>query len=163
MATDQRPSSRKRYVPIPPDPEAASWNGPVVSRGWLCARDPWRHPIAVVSLFLQWLRLKRQLDKAPGLLLFEYRFRFDCLLFGMHICWRSKEDERVFYKTSSHQTIADWAMRARLLPAVKLEHLALDSTSRIIRLGGFYACEQEGDLPPGDFLFPSIGANPVCS
>ena len=161
MAPDQPPPSRKRYVPIQPDLEAASWKGPVVSRGWLRARHPWRHPVAVASLLLQWLRLKRELDRAPGLLLFEYRFRFNILLFGMHVCWRRKEDEGAFYQASSHKTIADWAMHSRLLPAVKLEHLALDSTNRIIRLGGFYACESETDLPAGDFLFPPAETAPL--
>lgn len=144
----------KRYVPLPPDPEAASWKGPVVSRGWLCAKNPWLHPFAVISLFLQWLKLKRDLDRSAGLLLFEYRIRLEALLFGMHVCWRNKEAEEAFYKSSSHKTLAEWAMRSKLLPALKLEHLAMDASRRIIRLGGFYACESEADLPAGDFLFP---------
>ena len=161
MTAEQPAASGKRYVPIPPDPEAASWKGPVVSRGWLRARHPWLHPFAVTSLLFQWLRLKKELDHSPGLLLFEYRFRFDQLLFGMHVCWRSKQDEAEFYRSSSHKTMADWAMRSPLLPAVKLEHLALDSTNRVIRLGGFYACESETDLPAGDFLFPPAETAPL--
>lgn len=151
--------SNKRYISIPPDPEAVSWKGPVVSRGWLVGRSPLLHPVASIHLLLKWIRLKRELNRAPGLLSFEYRLRFDAYLFGMYVCWRSKEDEMEFYRTSSHRDIAEWAMKARLIPALKLEHLALDANQRLIALGGFYACEREEVMPSNDFLFPPASSS----
>ena len=78
------------------------------------------------------------------------------MLFGMHVAWRSQADEQRFYERSAaHRDIAQWAMASRMIPAVKLDHLALDTSGRVIRLGGFYACAHGVNVPT-DALFPQF-------
>jgi hypothetical protein len=68
-------------------------------------------------------------------------------MFGMHIVWHSHEDEMRFYKDSSHQAISRWSLKSPLTPALRLEHFLRDEQRRLVRLGGFYVFENEGDLP----------------
>jgi heme-degrading monooxygenase HmoA len=147
-------STAKRMVRLPPTSGSTAWTGPVLIRGWLRVRHPWRHPIAAVQLTLKWRRVRRALDGAPGFLSFEYWQRLESLLFGMHVAWATHEDSDKFDRHPSHVDIARWAMKSRLICAMKLETLAVDGDGRIIRLGGFHISERESDLP-GDALFPA--------
>src|SRR6266480_439548 len=79
----------KRMTRVPAGPGAENWTGPVLVRGWLRVREPWRHPVAVLMLFRKWSRLKKDVDRGEGFLSFEYWQRLNALLFGMHVGWRS--------------------------------------------------------------------------
>src|SRR5262249_1832444 len=106
-----------------------------------------RHPGEVLRFLRMWLRLKRELDQSPGLIGFEYRVRLRPLMIGMHVVWRSHDDEMRFYKDSSHKAISSWSFKSLLTPALRLEHFLRDEESRLVRLGGFYVYETETDLP----------------
>jgi hypothetical protein len=93
-----------------------------------------------------WLKLKRELDRSPGLLAFEYRVRLRPLMFGMHVVWRSHEDEMRFYRDSSHRAISAWSFKSPLTPALRLEHFLSIEPNQRARLGGFYLFEEESDL-----------------
>jgi len=146
-------SGVKRMIRIPAGPESASWTGPVLIRGWLRLRRPWRHPLAALRLALKWRRVRRDLDQAAGFVSFEYWQRLEALVLGMHVGWETYEDSARFADVPSHTDIARWATASRLVCAMKLETLAVSVDGRIIRLGGFYICEREDDLPR-DSLFP---------
>jgi len=139
---------KKHYQKFQPaagvSPAAA---GPSFSRGWIRIRHALRHPWEVFRFLRMWLRLKRELDRSPGLIAFEYRVRLRPLTIGMHVVWRSHEDEMRFYKDSSHKVMSNWALGSPLTPALRLEHFFRDEQSRLIRLGGFYVYEKETDLP----------------
>lgn len=147
-------SAKKRMVRFPGAPEGEGWTGPVLVRGWLRLRRPWVHPVAAMTLALKWRRVRSDLDRATGFLSFEYWQRLDVLVFGMHVGWTTYEDSGRFSGYPSHLDIASWATASRLICAMKLETLALDTDGRLIRLGGFYICERESDVPP-ESLFPS--------
>jgi hypothetical protein len=121
--------------------------GPSFSRGWIRIRRPLRHPWELFRFLRMWLKLKRELDRSPGLIAFEYRVRLHPLMIGMHIVWRSHEEEMRFYKDSSHKDISTWSLRSPLTPALRLEHFLRDEQCRLVRLGGFYVYETENDLP----------------
>ena len=145
--------SVKRMKRLPASEGAEEWSGPVLIRGWLRAREPLMHPVACVKLIRKWARLKRDVDRGAGFLSFEYWQRLDQLVFGMHVGWSSNAELLSFYQTPSHKDIAAFAMRSALVRAMKLETLAIDERSRVIRLGGFTIQTDEGDLP-NDSLFP---------
>ncbi len=138
---------------IPAGPDAESWRGPVLIRGWLRVRDPWLHPIAAMKLIKKWSRLKKDVDRGPGFLSFEYWQRLESFVFGMHVGWRSNAELLAFYRTPSHHDISVFAMATPLVRAMKLETLALGHEGRVIRLGGFYICSDDSDLP-SDSFFP---------
>jgi hypothetical protein len=94
-----------------------------------------------------WRQLKRELDRSPGLIAFEYRVRLRPLMLGMHVVWQSHDDEMRFYRDSSHRTISNWSFKSPLTPALRLEHFLRIEPNRRARLGGFYLYEQESDLP----------------
>jgi heme-degrading monooxygenase HmoA len=143
----------KRMTRLPAGPGAEQWTGPVLVRGWLRVRQPWRHPIAVLRLFGKWSRLKKDVDRGDGFLSFEYWQRLNLLVFGMHVGWSSQADLLAFYRTPSHRDIAAFATASPLVRAMKLETIAIDADDHIIRLGGFVICTDESDLP-NDSLFP---------
>src|SRR5205814_8211303 len=147
----------KRMTRVPAGPGAENWTGPVLVRGWLRVREPWRHPVAVLMLFRKWSRLKKDVDRGEGFLSFEYWQRLNALLFGMHVGWRSHAELLTFYRTPSHRDIAAFATASPLVRAMKLETIAIDTEDRIIRLGGFFICADESDLP-NDSLFPNLHA-----
>jgi heme-degrading monooxygenase HmoA len=151
-------SATKRMVRIRPTPEDASWTGPVLVRGWLRIRDPWRHPLEVIALYRRWRRVRRDLNTAKGFRSFEYWQRLESLLFGMHVGWSNNDELGEFRDCPSHREISRWAMASRLVIAMKLETLAVDADGRLINLGGFYVCRTDADLP-ADALFP---ASPVA-
>jgi heme-degrading monooxygenase HmoA len=138
---------------LPAGPGAEQWTGPVLVRGWLRVRQPWRRPIAVLRLFRKWTRLKEDVDRGDGFLSFEYWQRLNLLVFGMHVGWSSQADLLAFYRTPSHRDIAAFATASPLVRAMKLETLAIGGDDQIIRLGGFFICTDESDLP-NDSLFP---------
>jgi heme-degrading monooxygenase HmoA len=146
-------SERKRMVRIPPMRPGEDWTGPVMVRGWLRVRRPWRRPFAVLTLFRKWVRVKRDVDRAEGFLSFEYWQRLESLTFGMHVGWESNEQLQRFNDCPSHRDIAGWAMASPLICAMKLETMAMTDDGCIDRLGGFYIIAEEGDLSP-DALFP---------
>jgi hypothetical protein len=146
--------SRKRMVRIPADSAAQQWTGPVMVRGWLRVREPWRHPLAALVLFRKWLHLRRDVERAPGFLSLEYWQRIESLLFGMHVAWSSRELLDAVDRFESHRDIARWATGSTLVIAMKLETFAKTSDERIVHLGGFYICTDESDVPE-DALFPS--------
>lgn len=146
--------TRKRMVRIPPNPAAAHWNGPVMVRGWLRVRNPWRHPLAVMILFKKWIRVRRDVGRADGFLWFEYWQRFESLLFGMHVGWSSREKLVRFDDYESHRDIAKWAVASKLVVAMKLQTMARADDGRIIDFGGFYMFSDKSDLAE-DTLFPS--------
>ena len=112
------------------------------------------HPVALLKLARKWSRLKKDVDRGKGFLSFEYWQRWESLLFGMHVGWSSNAELTAFYRTPSHRDIAAFATASRLVRAMKLETIAIDTQGRIIRLGGFFICTDPNDLP-GDSLFPS--------
>ena len=138
---------------IPPGPESMSWTGPVLIRGWLRLHQPWRRPLAALTLALKWRRVRRDLAHAAGFASFEYWQRLDTLVLGMHIGWETYDDSVRFADVPSHVDIARWATASRLVCAMKLETIALSIDGRLIRLGGFHIAERESDLPC-DSLFP---------
>jgi hypothetical protein len=138
---------------IPAGPGAEQWSGPVLVRGWLRVREPWKRPLAVVKLYRKWLRLKRDVDRGPGFLSFEYWQRFELLLFGMHVGWSSQASLLDFYQTPSHRDIAGFATRSRLVRAMKLETIAVDANGTVLRLGGFVISAEPSDVPDEE-LFP---------
>jgi hypothetical protein len=138
---------KKHYQKFQPDAGAGQAAGPSFSRGWIRIRLALRHLWEVFRFLRMWLRLKRELDRSPGLIAFEYRVRLHPLMVGMHVVWRSHEDEMRFYKDSSHQVISTWSLRSPLTPALRLEHFRRDEQRRLVRLGGFYVYETETDLP----------------
>jgi len=145
--------SGKRMTRLPAGSGAENWTGPVLVRGWLRVRDPWRHPIVVLKLARKWSRLKKDVDHGKGFVSFEYWQRLESLLFGMHVGWSSNAELLSFYKTPSHRDIAAFATKSPFVRAMKLETIAIDAEDQIIRLGGFVICTDEGDLP-SDGLFP---------
>ncbi len=145
----------KRMTRVPAGAGAENWTGPVLVRGWLRVREPWRHPVAVLMLFRKWSRLKKDVDRGEGFLSFEYWQRLNALLFGMHVGWRSHAELLTFYRTPSHRDIAAFATASPLVRAMKLETIAIDTEDRIIRLGGFFICADESDMP-NDSLFPDL-------
>jgi hypothetical protein len=145
MVRDRTPN--KHYQKFQPDAGAPPAAGPSFSRGWIRIRDVLRHPWQLIRFLRMWLRLKRELDRSPGLIAFEYRVRLRPLMIGMHIVWRSHEDEMRFYKDSSHKMISNWSLKSPLTPALRLEHFFRDDQNRLLRLGGFYVYEKETDLP----------------
>jgi heme-degrading monooxygenase HmoA len=145
--------SGKRMTRLPPGPGGEQWAGPVLVRGWLRVRDPWRHPVAVIKLARKWSRLKKDVDRGQGFLSFEYWQRLKELVFGMHVGWTSNAELHAFYQTPSHRDIAAFAAKSPLVRAMKLETMAIDAEDQVIRLGGFFICKDESDLPD-DSLFP---------
>jgi heme-degrading monooxygenase HmoA len=145
--------SVKRMTRLPPGPGGEQWAGPVLVRGWLRVRHPWRHPVAVIKLARKWSRLKKDVDRGQGFLSFEYWQRLNALVFGMHVGWSSNAELQAFYQTPSHRDIAAFATRSPLVRAMKLETMAIDAEDQVIRLGGFFICKDESDLPD-DSLFP---------
>lgn len=143
----------KRMTRLPPGPGGEQWTGPVLVRGWLRVRDPWRHPVAVLRLHRKWRRLKNDVDRGQGFLSFEYWQRLNALVFGMHVGWSSNAELQAFYQTPSHRDIAAFATRSPLVRAMKLETMAIDAQDHVIRLGGFFISTDESDLP-SDSLFP---------
>jgi heme-degrading monooxygenase HmoA len=146
--------SAKRMTRLPAGPDSEQWTGPVLVRGWLRVRDPWRHPFALLKLARKWLRLKKDVDRGKGFLSFEYWQRWESLLFGMHVGWSSNAELQAFYRTPSHRDIAAFATASRLVRAMKLETMAIATDGRIIRLGGFFICTDQSDLAR-DSLFPN--------
>ncbi len=106
------------------------------------------HPQLTRDLILLWFELARQ-----GLRAFEYRINLRPLMIGMHIVWRSHEDELRFYKNSSHLELSRWSMRSPLTSALILEHFTRDEGKALVRLGGFYVYEREDDLPQDSFIY----------
>jgi len=149
-------SGAKRMFRIPPAPEGEGWTGPVLVRGWLRLRRPWMHSVATLRLALKWRRVRKDLDRATGFVSFEYWQRLEVLVLGMHVGWTTYEDSGRFRDVPSHVDIARWATASQLVCAMKLETLALTTDGQLIRLGGFYICERESDIPR-DSLFPSLG------
>ena len=145
----------KRMTRLPAGPGGEQWTGPVLVRGWLRVRDPWRHPLALLKLARKWSRLKKDVDRGKGFLSFEYWQRWESLLFGMHVGWSSNAELQAFYRTPSHRDIAAFATASRLVRAMKLETMAIDTNGQIIQLGGFFICTDQSDLPE-DSLFPSV-------
>jgi heme-degrading monooxygenase HmoA len=137
---------------LPPGRGGEQWTGPVLVRGWLRVRDPWRHPVAVLRLHRKWRRLKKDVDRGQGFLSFEYWQRLNALVFGMHVGWSSNAELQAFYQTPSHRDIAAFATRSPLVRAMKLETMAIDAQDQVIRLGGFFISTDESDLP-SDSLF----------
>ena len=123
-------------------------------RGWLRVRQPWRHPLAVLTLYRKWLRVRRDVGRADGFLWFEYWQRLESLLFGMHIGWSNREELALFDDYESHRDIAKWAIASKLVVAMKLQTMAKAGDGRIIDCGGFYMCSDESDLAD-DTLFPT--------
>jgi hypothetical protein len=150
-------SVAKRMLRIPPVGEGAGWAGPVLVRGWLRLRHPWLHPLATLQLALKWRRVRKDLDRAAGFVSFEYWQRLETLVLGMHVGWRTYADSQGFADVPSHVDIARWATASRLVCAMQLETLALTGDGHLLRLGGFYICEREADIPP-DALFPVSGS-----
>jgi len=146
--------SGKRMTRLPAGPDAEQWTGPVLVRGWLRVRQPWRRPIAVLRLYRKWSRLKKDVDRGDGFLSFEYWQRLDLLLFGMHVGWSNQRDLMAFYRTPSHRDIAAFATASPLVRAMKLETMAIDADDHIIHLGGFVISTDESDVPI-DSLFPA--------
>jgi hypothetical protein len=146
-------SSAKHMVRIPAGPGAKEWTGPVLVRGWLQVRRPWRHPIAVLTLIAKWRRVKRDVDHDQALRSFEYWQRLESLVLGMHVGWSSQEALDQFHAYPSHRDIAKWASNSRLVCAMKLETMGLDASGAIVHLGGFYIGERDAELP-NDALFP---------
>lgn len=145
--------SHKRMTRLPAAPGADAWTGPVLVRGYLRLRDPWRHPVAAMRMLRKWRRLKHDVERGPGFLSFEYWLRWESLLFGMHVAWSSHAELLAFYRTPSHHEAAAFGMRSPFVRAMKFRTLALDANDRIIELGGFVICTDESDLAP-DSLFP---------
>jgi hypothetical protein len=138
---------KKYYEKFQADTGVSPAAGPSFSRGWIRIRHPLRHAWEVLRFLRMWVQLKRELDRSPGLIAFEYRVRLYPLMIGMHVVWRSHEDEMRFYKDSSHKVISNWSFRSPLTPALRLEHFLRDEQSRLLRLGGFYVYETKTDLP----------------
>jgi hypothetical protein len=143
-------------VRMQPARSAEEWTGPVMVRGWLRIRSPWRHPFAVLTLFRKWMRVRRDVERADGFLWFEYWQRLESLLFGMHVGWSNREKLALFDDYESHRDIAKWAIASKLVIAMKLQTMAKGEEGRIIDLGGFYICFDESDLA-ADALFPNNG------
>jgi hypothetical protein len=137
----------KHYQQFQADGDVPAAAGPSFSRGWIRFRHPLSYLREVIRFMRLWRKLKRELDRAPGLIAFEYRVRLRPLMIGMHIVWRSHEDEMEFYRCSSHKMISKWAIRSPLTPALRLEHFLRDEQRRLVRIGGFYLYEVETDLP----------------
>jgi hypothetical protein len=144
---ERREVRKKHYEKLLADDSTSMPAGPSFSRGWIRFRQPWRYPFEVMRFLRMWLRLKRELDRSPGLIAFEYRVRLQPLMLGMHVVWQSHADEMRFYRESSHRAISNWSMKSLLTPALRLEHFVRLEASRRVRLGGFYVYENEGDLP----------------
>jgi hypothetical protein len=138
---------KERYQKLPADDCVTVPPGPSFSRGWIRIRRPLRHLWEVLRFFRMWLALKRELDRSSGLIAFEYRLRLRPAMIGMHVVWRSHEDEMRFYRDSSHKVISSWSFKSPLTPALRLEHFFRDEQKRLVRLGGFYVYEQASDLP----------------
>jgi hypothetical protein len=138
---------KKHFEKLPADDSASAPAGPSFSRGWIRFRRPWRYPFEVLRFLRMWLRLKRELDRSPGLIAFEYRVRLKPLMYGKHVVWQSHADEMRFYRESSHRAISNWSLRSPLTPALRLEHFLRLEANRRLRLGGFYVYENESDLP----------------
>lgn len=145
--------TRKRMTRLPAAPEAEQWTGPVLVRGWLRLREPWRHPIAAMRLLGIWRRLRRDVERGPGFVSFEYWLRWEHLLFGMHVGWNSHRELLDFYRTPSHHDAAAFSMRSPFVRGMKFRTLGLDG-DRIVQLGGFVIVADESDLAP-DSLFPA--------
>jgi hypothetical protein len=146
----------RHFERLPADRPLGDWEGPSFSRGWIRIRAPWRHPVEVARFASLWRRLKWELDRAPGLVSFEYRVILRPLMVGMHIAWRDARDEHHFIESSSHGAVAAWSRRSPLTPALRLEHFAVDAERRLIRLGGFLLYERPEDLP-SDAVIPLPG------
>ena len=140
-------TSKKHYQKFQPDAGVSPAAGPSFSRGWIRFRHALRYPWEVFRFLRMWLKLKRELDRSAGLIAFEYRVRLRPLTIGMHVVWRSHEDEMRFYKDSSHKVMSNWSLGSPLTPALRLEHFFRDEQNRLVRLGGFYVYEKETDLP----------------
>ena len=147
-------TAAKKMTRFTAPPEAASWTGPVLVRGWLRVRRPWAHPIQAIVLLRKWMRVRRALDTAPGFLYFEYWQRLEQLLFGMHVGWSNQQELAAFDDDATHRDIAGWAIRSTLVVAMKLETLAVLPDNRLVRLGGF-SMSVPGDDLPTDTLFAS--------
>jgi hypothetical protein len=138
---------KKHYQQFHADGAVPPTAGPSFSRSWFRFRHPLRYPSEVLRFLRMWRKLKRELDRAPGLIAFEYRVRFRPLMIGFHIVWRTHEDEMHFYKSSSHKMISKWSLGSPLARAQRLEHFLRDDQRRLVRIGGFYLYEADADLP----------------
>jgi hypothetical protein len=138
---------KKHYQKLPADEGDEALSGPSFSRGWIRVRQPLLHPWELWQFLRMWLTLKRELDRSPGLIAFEYRLRFRPFMIGMHVVWRSHADEMRFYTESSHKVVSQWSFRSQLTPALRLEHFVRDKKRRLVRLGGFRVYEKDTDLP----------------
>jgi hypothetical protein len=146
MTTHERAGRQYRMLPDDEPSTPGASEAPSFSRSWIRVRSAWRHPVEVFRLVRLWRGLKRQLDAASGLRSFEYRLRLRPFMIGMHVVWDRHRDEIRFAETSAHGAVASWAKRSSLIPAFRFEHFALDG-DRIVRLGGFWLFEDEGDIP----------------
>lgn len=138
-----------RYQPAP---EASSWQGPVLVRGWLRVRSPWMHPVAALTLIRKWRRVRKALDSAPGFRFFEYWQRLEQLVFGMHVGWSNPEELVSFDMDPAHHDIAAWATRSTFVTAMKLEKFALLPDGRVVTLGGFHMMAAGDQLPADELL-----------
>jgi heme-degrading monooxygenase HmoA len=145
-------SGPKKMTRYPLAPESSSWDGPVVVRGWLRVRSPWRHPIEAATLIRKWRRVRKALDTAPGFRFFEYWQRLEQLLFGMHVGWSNQADLGAFDDHETHRDIATWAIRSTLVVAMKLETFGVTDDGRVIRLGGFHMAAKGDDLPEDELV-----------
>jgi heme-degrading monooxygenase HmoA len=142
----------KKMTRYPPAPEASTWHGPVLVRGWLRVRSPLAHPVAAVILIRKWRRVRKALDRAPGFRFFEYWQRLEQLLFGMHVGWSNQEELMSFDMDPAHHDIAAWATRSGFVVAMKLETVAVTADGRLLRLGGFHMVAAGDELPDDELL-----------
>lgn len=155
MRSMRRTSSMRRVKKMtryPQAPEASSWEGPVLVRGWLRVQSPWAHPVAAVTLIRKWRRVRKSLDAAPGFKFIEYWQRLEHLLFGMHVGWSNQLELGSFDADPAHHDIAAWATRSAFVTAMKLETFALMAGGRVVRLGGFHMAASDDELPPDELL-----------
>jgi heme-degrading monooxygenase HmoA len=145
-------SAAKKMTRYSRQPDGEGWKGPVLVRGWLRVSRPWAHPIEVLVLMRKWMRVRRALNGAPGFLYFEYWQRIEQLVFGMHVGWSNEQALMPFDDHETHRDIAGWAIRSKLVVAMKLETFAVLPGQRLARLGGFHMARPGDDLP-SDELF----------
>jgi len=141
--------SERKYQKTAALASASDLDIPSVSRGWIMIHRPWMHPLESLRFLKLWRKLKKELDRAPGLRSFEYRVSLAPLMMGMHIAWESHRHEIAFYRNSSHGKVAAWSMKATLTPALMLRHYAINGEKTWKLLGGFDAYDEGMKIDDG--------------
>jgi hypothetical protein len=145
--------SKKQYRELKPESPLEDSLSPLVTRGWIAVRHPWRHPIEALRGANMWMRMVQVLKRSRGMRGYEYIISIRPLAIGVQVLWEDRGCEMEFYRCSEHKEIATWSLRSCLTPAMYLEHFTSSDSKTLLRVSGFYFFEDERDLPP-DRLMP---------